>query len=833
MVSGIQNVPRVAAAAGKVMSSGFTSREGQANQPQRYADPPGFARRGAIVPFTTPNLLGARLRLGTGTGSLEFALPSFGGSSEGQIIPGKALEQTDGLTLHDRALWRKLQSIPLITPERVRNAAHDVAREGLRGRAAMDVAMEQATADTTALRRMFFLLLTNLIRRTEMPVENTVPPEQESLTYLRPRIGRAIGRMAKRVNTTTEDVEAALEALAGVFMPLGKAKDTVQGHRRLALGDLRAFVQELSTWTAPRAGSPRGSRAEWILRKAALSLSCAEAAIAELDRVMDDTTILINAWQRDQQSVLSRIARSEWLLDGWDIVIALWRQSEPSDREAILWEMTQLVPQLPKEVENWAGFPKAGSEIRLAPSAPGQGLDWRQQRPLEYIARNEVLLAGQHAATLASEAQKLREAFMLQSTRALTQEAARKPEGEDALARISGSTSNASDSVLRQVVAVLDAVPSRTMLDPIIAAARPRLKLLRPPRPITFARILFLPFDGALVERDEWSAGSAKFPRAAITPFADALRAAMGPAVDEISANLGGRNFFDVLQVDQTGRRLWAEAARLAPGLAFPNGLPNVGLSAAQCADLILLAASIWRHAEPIWEAKLAAFSGPSPEMVTAALKGPAQDGQVAFGLALVSLMQKAQSPASVIRTAARLSPIAGSIADEKIDELMKAPPSSLPIQDPVRAAHMAEEYVSLLKELEAAPVGRQTDRRSVTAPLLSHMGKVSEEAARQIAERQLLPALQNPNAKRRAAIVVNIEHLARALRRLEMAGRRSGAVLGFDELAQTYRQRLKAILNALDGGGLQRADVIRFSEILLGPEGAQELTAQSGKAKP
>jgi hypothetical protein len=307
----------------------------------------------------------------------------------------------------------------------------------------------------------------------------------------------------------------------------------------------------------------------------------------------------------------------------------------------------------------------------------------------------------------------------------------------------------------------------------------------------------------------------------------------MGPAVDEISANLGGRNFFDVLQVDQTGRRLWAEAARLAPGLAFPNGLPNVGLSAAQCADLILLAASIWRHAEPIWEAKLAAFSGPSPEMVTAALKGPAQDGQVAFGLALVSLMQKAQSPASVIRTAARLSPIAGSIADEKIDELMKAPPSSLPIQDPVRAAHMAEEYVSLLKELEAAPVGRQTDRRSVTAPLLSHMGKVSEEAARQIAERQLLPALQNPNAKRRAAIVVNIEHLARALRRLEMAGRRSGAVLGFDELAQTYRQRLKAILNALDGGGLQRADVIRFSEILLGPERAQELTAQSGKAKP
>ena len=813
------------------MSSGFTPRAIQAQQPESLNDPQGFAQRGAVVPFTTPNLLGARLRPTAGKGGLEFVLPSIGGSSEGKIIAGDALEQTEGLTLHDRALWRKLQSLAFITPERLRIASQDIAQEGLRGRAAMDVATEQVSADTTALRRTFFLLLTNLIRRTEMPAENTVPPEQESLTYLRPRIGRAIGRIAKRINAQTEDVEAALEALAGVLMPLGKAGDSVLGHRRLALFNLRAFVQELGTWTAPRAGSPRGSRAEWILRKAALSLSCAEAAIAELDRVMDDTTILIRAWQRDQQSVLSRVARSEWLLDGWDIVIALWRQSEPSDREAILWEMTQLVPQLPKEVENWAGFPKGGTEIRLAPSTPWQGMDWRRQRPLEYIARNEVLLAGQHAATIATEAQKLREAYMVQSTRALAEAANKKAEGEDALTRMSGTASNASDSVLRQVVAVLDAVPSRAVLDPILASARPRLKLLRPPRPITFARILFLPFDGALVENHEWSAGSPKFPRAAIIPLADALRAAMGPAVEEISANLGGRNFFDVLLVDQAGRRLWAEAARLAPGFVFPQGMPNIGLSPAQCSELTLLAASIWRHAEAIWEAKLAAFSGPSPELVTAALKGPAQEGQVAFGLALLSLLQKAQSPASVIRTAAMLSPIAGSIADDRIDELVKAPPTSLPIQDPVRAAHMAEEYVSLLKELETAPVGRQSDRRRIIAPLLNQIGKVIEDTARQIAERQLLPALQDPNAKRRAAVVVNIEHLARALRRLEMAGRHAGIFQGFDDLEFTYRQRLKAVLNGLDGGGLQRADVIRISELILGPAKALEFIGPGGKA--
>ena len=205
-------------------------------------------------------------------------------------------------------------------------------------------------------------------------------------------------------------------------------------------------------------------------------------------------------------------------------------------------------------------------------------------------------------------------------------------------------------------------------------------------------------------------------------------------------------------------------------------------------------------------------------------MKGQAQEGQRVFRIALASLLDRAQSPGSVIKTAARLSPIAGSIADEKLDDLAAAPLLSLPTEDPVRAAHMAEEMVSLLKELETAPPGRQTDRRSIISPLLNQIGKASEAAARHMVERQLLPALQNPNAKHRAAVVVNIEHLARALRRIEMAGRRAGIVDGFDELEQLYKQKLKATLNALDGGGLQRPDVIRIAEILLGSEQAMVL---------
>ena len=793
---------------------------------QPDADPAGFAERGAIVAFTTPQLFGARLPRPRAGAPPDLILANLSGQPGNNVLPGAKLLATPGLTAHDQALWQKLRELTDFAPEKIREAMIAIAAEGWRGRAAAACAEEQKTADITALRRMFFLLLTDLIRRTELPAEAKVPPEQESLIYLRPRIGKAVARIAKRYSMTTEAVEAAIEALASVFMPLGKHNDSVTGHTRVAMAELQSFIKELDQWLAPRRDNARGLRAEFLLRKAKLAFICTQAAINELDRVLDDTTILLRAWQRDQASVLRRASRPQWLLDGWDIIIALWRQSEPSDREACFWEMSHLVPILPKEVEGWSAFPEGASNIRQEQAISIKGTDWRRFRPLEFSARNETLLTGKHGASLAAEARKLREAYLVQSTRSLTQGAHAPKDGEDTLSRISKRTSMASDSVLQQVVAVLEAVPSRAMLDPIIETARPRLKLLRPPRPVTFARILFLPFDGAVVPLKEWSMGSAKLPRPALMPISEAIQTAMGPEAEKISANLGGRSFFDVLQVDSEGRTLWAEAARLAPTLSFPEGLPAAGLDAAQSRQLLELAAGIWRHADGIWEAKLACFSGPSSELVAAALKGPAEEGEAVFSIALLSLLDRAQSPGSVLATAARLSPIASNIADQKLRELQNAPLPILPAEDPVRAAHIAAEYVALLKELESILSSRSDARQAVITPLLEKIGGAIKEVTQQIIQRQFLPALNEPNAKRRAAVVLNIEILARALGRLEEAGRRAGRFEAFDKLQVSHAVKLRSILNGLDGGGLQRHDVIRIADILLGAEKAMELAA-------
>lgn len=791
-----------------------------------YDDPADFTQRGAIIAFTTPHLLGARIFQAQRNGPRELSLPGLSMRSAANLLPWSEVATTQAMTLHDQELWERLRQAGTITPLDIRSITLALAADGWRGGGARGWARDLHANDRTCLRRIFFLLLTDLIRRTEWPGEEKMAPEDESLSYLRPRIGKAIGRISKALGMKTAAAETAVETLAGLLLPFGKPRDFAIGYARHALQELRGFAEELNIWVAARRGSPRGARAEFVLRKLGLVLCCAEAALEELDKLVADATKLLGEWHRDPAFVSQLAGRVLWLLDGWDIVIALWRQSEPSDREACLWEISHLTPLLPQEVEGWKGFPEGGAKLRLERPPMFEGLDWRSSQPQEFTARNEQLLCGAHALKLNTEARKLREAFMVQTSLMLTGKFNAEKLSEDSVAKISKRTSMASDTVLRQVVAVLEALPSRAELDPIIEAARPRLKILRPPRLLTFTRVLFLPFDGAVVDAEVWHAASATFPRPALTPIAEAIREAMGKAADEINVNLGGRSFFDVLQVDSVGRNLWVEAARLAPQLRFPKGLAKAGLNERECRELLQAASCIWRNANEIWEAKLASFSGPSAELVINALKGPAQGGPVAFGMALLSVLHQAHSPGSVLTTAARLSPIAGNIADNKLEELQNLPLPALPVEDPVRAAHLAEEYVTLLKELETAPPGRLPNRREVTGPLLEKLGTAAEIAATAILEQQFLPALDEPNEKRRAATILNIEHLARSLRRLEDAGRRAGRVDAFNILQQRYVQKLRITARIIEDGGFQVLDITRIAEILLGPDQARALAA-------
>lgn len=355
--------------------------------------PVTFLDRGVTVPFTTPFLLGARIRPTEARSALELVIANPGGGRGFYIVPWAALPDICCPTLHDRRLWQRLSEKTGVTPSLVRDTARAVAAEGLAGRAAARAVADARSAESAACLRANFLLLLDLIRRTETGAEAAIPPEADSPPNVELRGRRAVARIAAHVGVPAESVAAWLEALAGAVAGVGVPGDRTASRTREMVARLEALVRDIATCVARLPDPGEHHAARLVTDAAGLSLRCAGAAFADLDGVLADTPALLRAWRDDSAAVARRATRPDWLLDGWGMIAELWRDAEPAMRQGALWEMALLAPVMPREVEDWLDIEEDWERpVRLRRLVRANE-DWRSGRMMEVIARNERLRA--------------------------------------------------------------------------------------------------------------------------------------------------------------------------------------------------------------------------------------------------------------------------------------------------------------------------------------------------------------------------------------------------------------------------------------------------------
>ena len=81
--------------------------------------PTTFLERGVVLPFTTPALLGGRIRPGERK-SAELVLANPAGAEGVYILPWSGMPDVCTPTLHDRALWGRVAQLAILTPRTVR-----------------------------------------------------------------------------------------------------------------------------------------------------------------------------------------------------------------------------------------------------------------------------------------------------------------------------------------------------------------------------------------------------------------------------------------------------------------------------------------------------------------------------------------------------------------------------------------------------------------------------------------------------------------------------------------------------------------------------------------
>lgn len=356
----------------------------------RY-EPATYLQRGISLPFTTPVLLGARIRP-SDRQSAELILAHPAGGDGVYVLPWAALPDICAPTLHDRALWAKVGRLPMLTPQAVRDAARSVAEQGLAGRAAARAAQAAAVATRTATTLAHYQLLLALVRQGEGGVG--LPPERDAPGNVQLRAHAVLRKLRTAGSLPPSVAVEALEELAAVFAGCGLPGDPTGARLPRLLAEIADIAATVGAW-GDRANADLRIAAGLIREGAELVLRFGRGTVADAQSLAEELWPLLHRWRLAPDEVTGVVARPDWVLDGWETICGLWRVAAPESREATVVDMALLVPILPAEARSWVGGdPATGIDmdgIRRWRRTVKPQEDWMTGRLLSVQARNERL----------------------------------------------------------------------------------------------------------------------------------------------------------------------------------------------------------------------------------------------------------------------------------------------------------------------------------------------------------------------------------------------------------------------------------------------------------
>ncbi len=309
----------------------------------RHWAPATFKDRGVAVPFTSPMLAGARVRLTERRH--DIVVPHPGGARGVYIFTLASLGEFCTPSLHDLLLVGRLGQQHALSPACIRKAARGVAAEGAAGRAASAAAAATEAADRQARSAFEHWLLASLAE----------DPANQALGLNEPqRTQQAVLRYAERVCSTPEAASADICLLAmqlaasGLAPPCGGLP---AGRVAVLLDRVAAFAQQLR---AARAALAEPAGLARLADSADAVCAAGRLLHAQALDLLADPAALLATWAASPAKVAHRIGRPDWLLDGWEHITLLWHVAEAdAQRLDAVAEACALTPPMPAEAEAW------------------------------------------------------------------------------------------------------------------------------------------------------------------------------------------------------------------------------------------------------------------------------------------------------------------------------------------------------------------------------------------------------------------------------------------------------------------------------------------------
>jgi hypothetical protein len=397
-----------------------------------------------------------------------------------------------------------------------------------------------------------------------------------------------------------------------------------------------------------------------------------------------------------------------------------------------------------------------------------------------------------------------------------------------AIREVSRGLADARDAQILKVVAMVDAMPDRGAADQLIAPLRPRLAQLRPPRPLRFARLLFLPLDPLIVNAARWRIEQPTIPRSAIPSLAAALAVDLGAVGRKVAAMIEGRTTQDLEVVAAAGALLWKKAAEMLADAQQPADWEATGLSTPVHKPLARRIGALLFQAERLqrWMADAAqGLAPPEAHAVQAMLEGAIRRDPDTQPMIIALLLARIPEVAPVLlRVASLIGQRGGTLmrhageqaADMLLNQL-EAPGGTeahLGGQDLAAAGETVRRLTTLLGALQGESLS--PDRRDRLIVVKERIKAGCQALFTDRLATDLLDPLRACTAGSGPEAGWELEAAARGLRALETEARRTGDDKTYDVL---LGRAADVVHEITENGGLGRVGGLRLMEIVAGPE--------------
>ena len=297
-------------------------------------------------------------------------------------------------TVHDVQLTERIAALHTITPGTIRRASKEVASQGLAGRPAGQAACAALAAERESVVVTNFQLLLRLVQQEERAGTAALPPEDEHPAGLERRAKHTIARIAPRLGQDAAEIGAGLEALAAFYDPIGLGQRPCPARLPHAIGLLKLLRQEAASLPT-ESDEHAPALLEMLVNTADVTLALAERALAEARAAAGHVTAMLVAWRANPMELSRALARTDWLMDGWDRIGQLWAADpRPASRREALEEIASLLPVIPREAGECSGFRVEVHNLAYIRRTIRGHHDWRTGLCVQdMIARNEMLLA--------------------------------------------------------------------------------------------------------------------------------------------------------------------------------------------------------------------------------------------------------------------------------------------------------------------------------------------------------------------------------------------------------------------------------------------------------